>query len=245
MSTDDHTKTVETVEDVVLTAERFARLRWLALVHQHPSAILLLVQLAGVLLFPFIETRPYGRAVFGAFSVLVLGLAVWMVRRTPGLAWISAGLAVPAVVFNVLYLAADMPAMLPWSAALEAAFYFYAAGCLIAYMLDDRRATSDELFAAGATFTLLVWAFTYLFVLCQALQPGCFAGVVNPDAPRSWTELMFLSFALFTSTGIGDVFPVTAHARSLGSLEMFAGVMYLALVVSRLIGLTLRRRGEE
>ncbi|EIM03917.1 MULTISPECIES: ion channel [Rhodanobacter] len=223
---------------------RFTRLRWLVRIIRHPSAILLLVQLSGLLLYPFIEhTRP-ARALFGAFGVLVLGLAISMVRRTRGRAWISAGIALPAVLLNVLDLTLDMPPLRPWWAALEAVFYFYAAGCLIAYMLGDRRATTDELFAAGATFTLLVWAFTYVFVLCQTLQPGCFAAAVNPQAPRSWTELLFLSFALLSSTGIGDVIPITVHARAAASLEMFAGVMYIALVVSRLIGLTLLRRGE-
>jgi hypothetical protein len=42
-----------------------------------------------------------------------------------------------------------------------------------------------------------------------------------------------------SSTGIGDVIPITVHARAVASLEMFVGVMYLALVVSRLIGLTI------
>jgi hypothetical protein len=112
-------------------------------------------------------------------------------------------------------------------------------------MLADRRATSDELFAAGATFTLLAWAFTYLFVLCQVLQPGCFAAAVNPAGPRSWTELLFLSFALMSSTGIGDVIPITVHARALASLEMFVGVMYIALVVSRLIGLSVSREDQH
>jgi hypothetical protein len=118
-------------------------------------------------------------------------------------------------------------------------------------MLADRRATTDELFAAGATFTLLVWAFTYVFVLCQTLQPGCFSAAVDPQAPRTWTELLFLSFALMSSTGIGDVIPITVHARAVASLEMFVGVMYLALVVSRLIGLTIApsaaggKRGES
>lgn len=226
------------------TADRYARLRWLVRLRQHPSAILLLVQLAGLLLYPFMEDAPAGRALFGAFSVLVLGLAVSMVRRTPGRAWISACLAVPAVLLNALDVTLGWSALLPWSAALEALFYFYAAGCLIAYMLADRRATTDELFAAGATFTLLVWGFTYVLLLCQALQPGSFTAAVHPEAPRRWTELLFLSFALFSSTGIGDVIPVTVHARSVASLEMFTGVMYLALVVSRLIGLTLMRRGE-
>ncbi|EIL94274.1 MULTISPECIES: ion channel [Rhodanobacter] len=223
---------------------RYAHLRWLVRILRHPSAVLLLVQLIGLLLYPFIEhTRP-ARALFGAFGVLVLCLAIAMVQRTPGRAWISAAIAVPAVLFNVLDLTLGLPGLKPWWAALESLFHFYAAICLIRYMLADRRATSDELFAAGATFTLLAWAFTYLFVLCQTLQPGCFAAAVNPDAPRSWTELLFLSFALMSSTGIGDVIPVTVHARAVASLEMFVGVMYMALVVSRLIGLTLLRKGE-
>ena len=65
---------------------------------------------------------------------------------------------------------------------------------------------------------------------------------VNPEQPRTWTELMFLSFALLSSTGIGDVIPIKGPARALASVEMFVGVMYLAAVVSRLIGLTLQRR---
>ena len=223
---------------------RYAHLRWLVRILRHPSAVLLLVQLIGLLLYPFIEHTRSARALFGAFGVLALCLAIAMVQRTPGRAWVSAAIAVPAVLFNVLDLTLGLPGLKPWWAALESLFYFYAAICLIRYMLADRRATSDELFAAGATFTLLVWAFTYLFVLCQTLQPGCFAAAVNPDAPRSWTELLFLSFALMSSTGIGDVIPVTVHARAVASLEMFVGVMYMALVVSRLIGLTLLRKGE-
>ncbi len=217
---------------------RVMRLRWLVRIIQHPSAILLFVQLAGLLLYPFIEqTRP-ARAILGAFGVLVLSLAILMVRHTPGRAWISFSIAVPAVALNVLDMTMDVPQLRPWWAALEALFYFYAAGCLISYMLADRRATTDELFAAGATFTLLAWAFTFVYVLCQTLQPGCFSAAVNPQAPRTWTEMLFLSFALLSSTGIGDVIPITVHTRAVAALEMFVGVMYIALVVSRLIGLT-------
>jgi len=110
-------------------------------------------------------------------------------------------------------------------------------------MMADRHATTDELFAAGATFTLLVWAFTWVFVFLQALRPGTFGAAVNPEAQRTWTELMYLSFALLSSTGIGDVIPLTPIARAVASIEMFAGVMYLAAVVSRLIGLTLIQHG--
>ena len=217
-------------------------LDYLARARRHPSAILLLVQLAGMLLYPFIENTDAGRIAFGAFGIVVLVITTRMVRQTPGLTWVSVGIALPAVVLLALQALYVMPQLLPWSSALEALFYFYAAGSLIAYMMADRHASSDELFCAGATFTLIAWGFTYTFLLLQALQPGCFAAAVNAGEPRTWTELMYLSFALLSSTGIGDVIPLTAQARSLASIEMFAGVMYLAAVVSRLIGLTLVQR---
>jgi len=216
--------------------------RLLTATRRHPSAVLLVVQLAGLLLYPLLETTRSGPLGLSAIGIAVLVVTTGMVRRTPGLTWLSVGLALPAIVMLLLQALLDMHWLLPWSAALEALFYFYAAGSLVAYMMADMHATTDELFAAGATFTLLAWGFTYSFVVLQALQPGSFAAAVHPEQPRSWTELMFLSFALLSSTGIGDVIPVRPLARALTSLEMFVGVMYLAAVVSRLIGLTLLRR---
>lgn len=217
-------------------------LKFLAATRRHPSAILLMVQLAGLLLYPLLESTHAGPLALSAFGITVLVFTTRMVRRTPGLTWLSVCLALPAVVMLLLQAMLDMHWLLPWSAALEALFYFYAAGSLVAYMMADMHATTDELYAAGATFTLLAWGFTYTFVVLQALQPGSFAAAVNPGEARSWTELMFLSFALLSITGIGDVIPVRPLARALTSLEMFVGVMYLAAVVSRLIGLTLLRR---
>ena len=205
---------------------------------RHPSAILLLVQLLGMVLYPFIENTEAGHIVFNAFGIIVLGMTTIMVRRTPGHYWISASFAVPIIVLLVLQSVFRLPQLLAWSSALEALFYFYAAGSLIAYMMGDRQATSDELFAAGATFTLLAWAFTHLFVLIQAIEPGTFAAAVNATDPRTWTQLNYLSFALLSSTGIGDVIPLTSHARAVASVEMFVGQMYLAAVVARLIGFT-------
>ena len=218
-------------------------LRWLVRLRRHPSALLLLVQLVGMLVYPFLEGTESGRIAFGAFGIAVLIATTRMVRTTPGLNWVAFGLAVPAILLQVAQAFQPQPLMLAISAALEAAFYFYAAASLIAYMLADRHATTDELFAAGATFTLLVWAFTWVFVLLQALRPGTFGAAVQPEALRSWTELMYLSFALLSSTGIGDVIPLTPIARAVAAVEMFAGVMYLAAVVSRLIGLTLVQHG--
>jgi hypothetical protein len=207
-----------------------------------PSAGLLLVQLLGILLYPWMETSPRGRAVFGAFGLLILGVALRVVRRSPWLTWLALVLAVMVVALSVAHAIAPHPALPVAIAVVESVFYFYATGSLIAYMLQDWVATTDELFAAGATFTLLAWAFAYAYAACDAILPGSFSAPINPTGPRTWMELLFLSVAVLSSVGLSDILPVTGMARALVMLESFAGVMYMTLVVSRLISLTMLRR---
>jgi hypothetical protein len=109
-------------------------------------------------------------------------------------------------------------------------------------MHQDWVATTDELFAAGATFTLLAWAFAYVFVAYQTLMPGSFSAPAGPQDPRTWMELLFLSVAVLSGVGLSDIMPVTPMARALVTLEMIAGVMYIAIVVSRIVGLTIAAR---
>lgn len=211
---------------------------------QMPSATLLVVQLAGVLLYPFMEESRSGRAAFAVFGIAVLSLAVLAVRPTPAFTWVSIIFAAPAVVLLVLQLFSSASWLVPWSAGFEAVLYFYCAVGLIRYMFADHIVTKDELFAVGATFTLVAWAFAYVFVVVQAIYPVSFTAALGPDEQRSWMELLFLSFTTMSSTGLSDVIPIRNFARSVVMLEQVAGVLYIAMVVSRMVGLTFMRRAE-
>jgi hypothetical protein len=200
------------------------------------------VQLVGILLYPWMEASPRGRALLGAFGLVVLGVAMRVVKRSPWLTWLALVLAVAVVALSAVHAISPQPALPIAIAVVESAFYFYATGSLIAYMLQDWVATTDELFAAGATFTLLAWAFAYAYAACEATLPGSFSAPINPEGPRTWMELLFLSVAVLSSVGLSDILPVTGMARALLMLESFAGVMYIALVVSRLISLTMLER---
>jgi hypothetical protein len=217
-----------------------------AAARREPSAILLAAQLAGVLLYPFMESSEAGRALFSVFGIAILGLVVLAVRSTPGLTWVGVLLGIPATVLLLIQAITGREGLLPYSSALEAVLYFYAAGALIAYMLADHQITRDELFAVGATFTLVAWAFAYSYTVCQAIEPRSFTAAVNPDQNRSWMELLFLSFTTLSSTGLSDVVPIKPFARGLVMLEQLAGIAYVAMVVSRLVGLlVVHRRDAE
>jgi hypothetical protein len=208
---------------------------------REPSALLLAGQLAAILLYPFMETSDAGRALFSVFGIAILGLVLLSVRSSPGGTWFAVLLGVPATVLLLIQAVTGRDGLLPYSSALEAILYFYAAYALIRYMLADHEITRDELYAVGATFTLVAWGFAYVYTVWQAIEPGSFIAAQNPDDPRSWMELLFLSFTTLSSTGLSDVVPVEPFARSLCMMEQVAGVAYIAVVVSRLVGLSLPR----
>ena len=216
----------------------------LSIIRREPSATLLVAQLAAVLLYPFMETSDAGRALFSVFGIAILALVVLAVRSTPAATWFGVALGVPATVLLLIQAVTGDDTLLPWSSAIEAVLYLYAAGALISYMVADHEITRDELFAVGATFTLVAWAFAYAYTVCQAIEPGSFIAAIDPEGPRSWMELLFLSFTTLSSTGLSDVTPVKPFARSLVMLEQLAGLAYVAMVVSRLVGLLVLRRPD-
>jgi hypothetical protein len=216
----------------------------LSFARREPSAVLLAAQLAAVLVYPFMEGSDAGRALFSVLGIAFLGLVVLAVQSTPALTWVGVLLGIPATVLLLIQAVTGDDALQPYSSALEAVLYLYAAYALIRYMLADHIITRDELYAVGATFTLVAWAFAYIFVVVQAIEPRSFTAAVSPLGDRTWMELLFLSFTTLSSTGLSDVVPVKAFARGVVMLEQLAGLAYVAMVVSRLVGLMVQRRRD-
>ena len=110
-------------------------------------------------------------------------------------------------------------------------------------MLADHVITRDELFAVGATFTLVAWAFAYTYTVCQAIEPGSFTAAVDPDGERT-----------LDGAAVPELHDALEHRASATSsrsgrsraalvmLEQLAGLAYVAMVVSRLVGLLVVRR---
>ena len=208
-----------------------------------PSAFLLAVQIFSLFLYAAFEGSTNSRIIINIVGVIVLVLAIWVVNRSPAANWIAWTFASLAFVLTLLSELNSSSSLLIAASIVEAIFYFYTASSLIAYMLDDTQVTIDEMFAAGATFTLLAWGFAYLYLACQTLFPNSFN--YGSDQALSFLELLFLSFANLSATGLSDILPITPFSRVLVMLEQFAGVAYIAVVVSRLVGLTILRHEHK
>ncbi|CAN5434185.1 ion channel [soil metagenome] len=217
--------------------------RYWGALKEYPSGVLLAAQVLGILVFPFTDEGEAGRTVISIFGLFVLGIAVLAVNRTPSTRIIAYSLGAPVVVLTIAQAFWNEVGWIEFTSNIaHAIFYFYTAVSLLRYMFADAWVSRDELMATGATFTVLVWAFAYTYGAIQGIWPQSFS-VEGQARDLTWFELLFLSTTTLTGTGLSDITPNTNpdsnFARSMVMLQMLTGMNYVALVIARLLGLTL------
>ena len=204
----------------------------------HRPHVLLVVFLVTMLaVFPLVERSAAGRTVLSTLMIAGCVLALWRARTSRAGIWLVTGLGVLAVACEILHESGLPPPAGLVTAITQTAFYAAAAVLMCLYMLSDTRATIDELYAAAAAYMLLALAWSMAYWSIEHLNPGAFA-VTNPVLPehRTWFEFQYFSMTTLSTTGYGDIVPVSSAARSAVILEQFVGVLYVALVISRLAG---------
>jgi hypothetical protein len=213
-------------------------LRRVAYLRRNRCSALLGGLLAFILVQPLVADSPVG-VVFLALGTLgILLLALWALRarrRTLLIVGILALLTLHGV-------AADRFGehwLRPATLLVTAVFMGSVTAALLYYVLDRHPITTDKVFGAVAAYVLIAFTFSCLFGLLQQIQPHAFhASTVHaPSEHLDWATLMYFSFTVLTSTGFGEITPVTKMARALIVIEQVLGVMYVAFLIARLANL--------
>jgi len=105
------------------------------------------------------------------------------------------------------------------------------------FLIVAKTITRDVLYAAIALYLLLGAVFVPIFGLLDLLIPGSFRDESFSSASVQWQQLVYFSYTSLTSTGFGDILPVSWWARSFANLEMIAGVLFITIVMARLVSL--------
>jgi hypothetical protein len=195
---------------------------------------------------PFLTDTVHGRVLVQAAQVLVLIAAVAAVGRTTTPFVIALFIGIPAFIFQsgITFGYGDPDAFRIYSSLFHGAFYFVAVVYLLRYVFSPDVMTDDKLFGAASVYLMLAVMFAYAYLIVQLIEPSAF-GVGAGDRPRSFYDLMYMSFGLLTSNGPGDVTPVGAKVRSIVILEQIIGVLYVAILIARLAGIYPPRRARD
>jgi hypothetical protein len=214
---------------------------------QLPNAWLLLALVVQVLSYPFLDYYQGGRVAIAGFDLAILALALRASRAGGHETSLGYVLAVPAMALAVADVLGKGAGVYAASLIAQAVFHAFVVVCLLRYMLRDEIMTRDELFAAAGLYVLMAFVFAYLYALVEHWQPGAFVinAANNPRGLTRWWDLLYFSFTCLTSVGFGEITPANDHARSLVMIQQMIGVLYFALVISRLVTLQSRRAARE
>jgi hypothetical protein len=213
-------------------------LRRIAYVRRNRCSALVGVLCFFILLNPMLAGSAIGGAMLGVALFVVLVLAVWALRLERPVLW---GLGVFGFITVDTLIADRMgySGLRPIALGATAIFVGAVTIALLRYVLDRRPITTDKVFGAVAAYILIALSFASLFGFLQVFEANAFAAAIahGPDGKLNWSDLMYFSFTVLTSTGFGEITPATPMARSLIIIEQVLGVMCVAFLIARLANL--------
>ena len=207
---------------------------------------LLLVALAALLIgYPYFENSRAGAFLGGVTSLLTLTGAIFAVRTNRWTLGVALALALATV-------AASAKAFLggvrgDWVVeATFTAFYAFIAVAVFLEVIKTRQVTADTMYGAVCVYLLVGVTFGSLYDLIETLHPGSFQINVDVAGPGEirWRTLIFFSFMTLTTIGFGDITPTTVQTQSLTAIEGVIGVLYVAVLIARVVGIYARRTSE-
>jgi hypothetical protein len=176
--------------------------------------------------------------IYNILYVAMFGIGIWIVGEHRHLRVLTISTAVIYFAFSVLYaleptntgrILVTYLALIPFQAAIILV--------LIRFMFAARRVNRDILFAAVTVYLLLAAIFVPVYGILEVIQPGAIVDNMNSGALVVWQQLIYYSLVTLTTTGYGDILPVSPWARALANAESVIGVLFIAITMARLVGL--------
>jgi hypothetical protein len=235
-------------------AARMTPLDWIRIRY----SALLMMQLVVFLIYPFLIDGPAGIAIMGLFvsgTMLTAAHSLGPEGRTRNLM-----LAVPASILIWVAIATTSDLALQVGCVLGVLAVSAQISRILWHALQIERVSIEKVQGSLAVFFLLGlnWALIYtvleLFqgnsfalgdppqavpVTATAVQSAVAAGAVHATHMLGFSHLLFHSYMTLCATTYGSVAALTPPALALTALETLVGQIYLAVLISQLMGLHL------
>jgi len=201
------------------------------------------VLLVFITTIPFFEPTQHGRLFMNALNTFVVVATVAAVGRTLLSFVIVVLLAAPALYFQYLGVTAEDVEHIAVSWSFGAALYAMTIAYLLRYVFQPEVMTADKLYGAAAAYLMIGVLWTYVYALVNYHYAGSFAiGGTQKDV--EFFDLLYFSFTVLTSTGFGDITPLTHQARAMCVAQQIVGALFIAILIARLAGVYPPREGR-
>lgn len=196
--------------------------------------LLLAAEVAILLVAPALDDLPGARTALTLLTTILLVTALYAGSDRPSTR--ALGVALATLALAARWWPGSGAVWLEEAGfALEAAFLALVSGSLLLWLSAEKRVTRDLLLASIGLYLLFGFAWAAAYALAELHSPGAFG--TPGDASVSQPDLVYYSFMTLTTTGFGDIAPLTPIAKRLATLESLLGVLYAPVLVARLVAL--------
>jgi voltage-gated potassium channel Kch len=194
---------------------------------------LLAVEIAFLLLIPFLESGPTTRIGLRLLSTALLLAALYAGSSRPVTRALGISLASVSLIGSWW---TSGPDWLPVAAfGAQVVFLGLVCGSMLLWLVGERRVTRDLLVAAASLYMLLGFAWSTLYRLIEWYAPG---SIGTPDGSAMETgDSIYFSFMTLTTTGYGDFLPLSQSMEQIATLEALVGILFPTVLVARLVAL--------
>jgi hypothetical protein len=113
-------------------------------------------------------------------------------------------------------------------------FFILVAINLLLGIIRSREVDADLIYSAVAVYLLFGFCGAVLAVVIMFFEPTAFS--LNSTYSSQFHQFLYFSFITITSTGYGDILPITPLARTHAMLLALFGQLYLTVIIGILIG---------
>jgi hypothetical protein len=203
-----------------------------------PCTYLLLSLLGLILVYPYLRDSVISRILLGVFYSMVLLCGAYAIRQNGRALFLRYGLAALGVALQWIALLTKSTATRQFSAIVYAMFLVITIAEVLRYILRREPLTADKLHGAMAGYIMLAFLWAFIYALTESLRPGSFAPAnLDLGGADAFFHFLYFSFTTLTTTGFGDIVPVSHQARSFVIIEQFTGVFFVGVLIARLAGL--------
>jgi hypothetical protein len=212
--------------------------RQISAITGHKFFLLFVFLLLYLILYPYTENRGVAYYSFRVVAIGVTLLSVYAVSFRRGLVFVGAALAIPALAGHLRIVQLDASTTSLLTTSLTIAFDAFIIVVIFRRVFIHRQPTAETIYGALCIYLLVGFGFSSVYSFLAAVQPHAFyldpATTLNPTLNRF--NLIYYSFGTLTCLGPAGIAAVSNQARSLSLIEAILGVMYLAVLISRLVG---------
>lgn len=192
---------------------------------------------------PFLRGEPGHGWGLQLVYVSVLLAAVYALRKHRRHFVTCVTLALAGLLLNIAGISARMPGIAVAGDFFYMFFHILFIQAIINDVLKAKRVTQDTFCGAVCAYLMLGIFFASIYKLIEFFVPGSFIGVISSDG-NSYFNFIYFSFTALTTTGFGDITPVTECARVTVILETVTGVFYMGILVSHLVSGVKKENGK-